>query len=386
MKLTVDTKQLSDALKKAKLTISPSDPSNALLQNFAVRAEGNRFTIVATDLQLATVCDIPAAVDEEGATTLPGMKFCQIVDNSSADELSISLGDKGHSANIVSGRYQGTLATLPFDDYPKVEDFSEERAVKTKRAELLTKLNRISFSVADNEAKKNLLAVYINAGFMQASDGAVTSVIEFDPNFTDVLIQALAVKDLIHILRSSEADEVAVCATDNFLLFKLGDDLFMTRLSTAKFPDIPKKIVEPTEENDIVFSVDRAKLKAAVNRIGITANEKTLSIGFFLAQSSDGTSTLNLSSSDNLGNKASEVLEVGYKGPELKLFFNYTRIADILTAMKEDATTFRLHENRKVPVRIQEDDPLFMCFLLRLTEQIVVEPTKPAEGDEVDEI
>ncbi|MBX4215996.1 hypothetical protein KW797_03530, partial [Candidatus Parcubacteria bacterium] len=245
MQLTVRTEDLRAALKKTKLTVSPTD-SNVVLQNFALRAENDEITLIATDLQLATVCVVPATVTEPGTTTLPGIKLISIVDHASSDVMTLKVDTGRQQATITAGEYVAQLVTLSFDDYPKLEDFKQEDVIKTDRALFAEKLDRISFSVCDNESKRNLLNVFINAGLMQATDSRVTTVIEFDSNFTDTLIPALAVKDLIKVLRASNVQEVELCATASFLLFRLGKDLFMTRLAAAKFPDIPKKVIAPT--------------------------------------------------------------------------------------------------------------------------------------------
>ncbi|MBX4215883.1 hypothetical protein KW797_02965, partial [Candidatus Parcubacteria bacterium] len=133
--------------------------------------------------------------------------------------------------------------------------------------------------------------------------------------------------------------------------------------------------------NKILLKVERAKLRAAINRVGVTASEKSLAVALDVRSSPTG-HTLALSSSDLLGNTSSEDLPAEFSGTEaFRAYFDYTRVLDILNALKGDHIEFRFSDNRKLPVRVQEDAPKFLCFIMRLSEQVISKPSEPGQGE-----
>lgn len=355
MKFKSNISELKVALTKAKTTISSKD-NQPVLRNFCLKLVGNALTILATDLDLSTVCHLTVEGKEDGLITIPGEKLFSIVNNANSDTIEFSIEDK--KATIKAGKYQANIQCLEADDFPSIAEFTSANPLKADRAAFLENLNRISFSISDNEARKNLLAVFINGGYIQASDGHVSSVCKFSSSIENTLIPSLAVPDLVRVLRNSSAEFIEIATTDSFLLFRLDRDLFITRLSQANFPDIPKKVLKPTEKNPIVATVEKKALIGVLNRVSITSNANSLAVNFKISNSK-----LELSAADLEGNVSTEEIDCEHN-QDAEFNLNYEYVLDICKSVSSDSISMKIHPNLRIPIRIDDGD--FTALLMRL--------------------
>ena len=197
MKFTVETNVLNEALKKAGATLSQKD-NTPLFRNFALKAKDDKLTIMSTDTDLATICVVPVTNVEEGEVTIPGAKFQNIA--KLTDSPNITVESEGTSIKVYSETTNYVLQGLDASEFPELAVITNQDTKKADRAQFLENLNRISFSISDNEARKNLLAVFIAKGYIQASDGHVSSVCKFDSQLDNLLIPSSAVTELVKVL------------------------------------------------------------------------------------------------------------------------------------------------------------------------------------------
>lgn len=403
VKFTVKTEDLKATLKKAKGTLSCND-QRVILKNFAIKADeaNQRLSVVSTDLDLSMISECDCIVPEGcgGAITIPGDQFMGIVDRAGSLDLELQADDYS-SALIKSGRFEARLSCLSPEDYPAVRDFKEAESHQTvDREKFLDSINRISFSICDNEARRMLLNVKIDKGEVFASDGKVTTASQLDyaSEFTDVMIPSLAVRDLVRVLRASDASALEVAKLDSFLMFKLGSDVFTARMSATQFPDIRKRGLIPTEKNDLQFTCSRQDLRDAVRRVACTSSERSKAVTFSIEGD-----ILTLSAYDRSGNSSKEQVDtkLGKKQADgnvtpfdqkVSILFDYVYVEDVLGAMREDEVTFKFHENIKVPVRIEE--PNFIVLMMRLSDTVLKQEEEeeadtkrqPSEGEVPDEV
>lgn len=358
MKFKTSIVDIKTALLKAKTTISQKDVQ-PVLRNFCLKLEGSTLSILATDLDLATVCKIMVEGTEDGIVTVPGLKFFDIVNLSSAENLEFYIADGSKQASVKAGKYSAFLQCLSADDFPTIAEFEESAILKADRGIFLESLNRISFSISDNEARKNLLAVFIDGGYIQATDGHVSSVTKFSGDIKNTLIPSLAVPDLVRVLRSSSADFIEVSSNASFLMFRLGKDLFVTRLSQAQFPDIPNKVLKPTENNNIVISVQKKEFLEAVRRVAITSNSNSNAVTFTASGK-----VLKISSIDVEGNNSEEEVDAQVS-EDIEFLANHGYIEDICKSIYSDSLVMKMASAIRVPIRIEDGD--FITLLMRLS-------------------
>lgn len=356
MKFTASVADLKSALLKAKSTIAIKE-IQPVLRNYCLKLEGDILTIISTDLELTTVCSIKVKPEEDGVITMPGDKLYAMILYASSADVTITVD--GNTATILAGSYKANLQCLPADDFPSWENKDNSAPIIMSRQKFLDALNRISFSISDNEARKNLLAVYINGGYIQASDGRVSSVCSFDSSVNGVLIPSLAVPDLVRVMKNAQAENLEISTSKSFLLFKLGKDFFMSRLSQASFPDIPNRILKPTEKNPIKIELSKSELTDALQRVAVTANQSNLAVDFNFKNGS-----LSLLSGDIDGNKSVEQIPAKCSEP-ITFSLNYEYVFDICKSVSSDNLLLKVHPQIRVPIRIEDGD--FIALLMRQT-------------------
>jgi len=396
IKFTVKQEDLLGALKKAKGTLACND-TRVILKNFAIKAsENGRLSIVSTDLDLTSVCECDAIVEIAGATTVPGDQFLGIIQR--AGSLDVTLEVDNNKAKISSGKFVAQLSCLAAEDFPSIADFPNDSKQEVQREKFLDTLNRISFSICDNEARKNLLNVMIDNGEMFASDAKVTTAthLDFAQDLTDIMIPSQAVRDLVRILRSSDSDILEIGKTSSFLMFRIDTDVFISRLSTSKFPDIRKRGLIPSANNDIHLTVERQALLDAVRRVSCTSSEKSRAVSLVA-----GAKNLNLSSYDRSGNSSQEDLDASLDrlvegsansiSEKMTFIFDHQYLEDVLSSLSTDSVTFKIADNIRMPVRLEE--PNFIVMIMRLSDTVLKEQDEeedekkqPSVGEAVDEV
>lgn len=360
-KVVVSLQGLVKALKQTKGTIATQDVQ-VLLRNYLITGDKEKgiLTLLATDLDLASVGVCPATISENFSIAVPGIKLVQIANSASCDAVTLII--KGQQMNISAGKFKCELQGLPSEDFPNFPDFDTLSASSVPRELFLTYLKRISFSINDNVVKKNLLAVHIAQGYIQASDGKVTAICKcsLSGKLNEITIPAMAVTDLIAALAVAEEADVEISELDAFLVFKVGESRFLARKSTAKFPDVLKIVVKPTDNINEIVSFDRDDFKSAVQRVSVVADEKSLAISLEITKDQ-----LKIFTHDAAGNKAEESVDASWNGEEgAKLKFNYTYLLDIMTSVIADSVRMKVPKSLRLPVRFDDTD--FSAFLMRL--------------------
>jgi DNA polymerase-3 subunit beta len=352
MKFTIATKDLIKAVQKASNTVSKSD-SNLLLRNYYLKAADNRLLIIATDLELSVVSECKAAVKEPGEVTVPGDQFYAIVTRADGDEFRFSL--EGDVASIKVGFFEASLKCLPATDYPAVPVCPTEfKTVPV--AKFVEALGNIGFAVCNNEARKNLCVVFINDGHMQAADGQAAATVAFKSDIENIAIPALALESLLAVLRTTDEKEAQLASNDNFLFFRLGQDLFITRTEHPKFPAVLEKYIRPLETNPFVLKVDKGHLTSVMGRVAATSEAERKSMKFQVKASGKG-HELEASAQDGNGNSSKEPLACEWSGPEdYSFFMSYAYMNEVLQKFKDNTVTIKLAESIKVPVRFAEGD------------------------------
>jgi DNA polymerase III sliding clamp (beta) subunit (PCNA family) len=368
MRFTAKNKSLLAALNKTRQTVAACNDTQPILTHFLMRCTGKKVSIASTDLDLSVVCDLVLEQEgEPGDATIPGQSLISIYNNSPEDEVTIEADNT--LAKITAGKFVGELKTLPCVDFPPIEKFPETQVdgvtlLSTKREPLAKYLKRVDFSITTNEARRNLMAVYINDGFLQASDGHCSAVCKFDPKILDVLIPSLAVNSLVNILKTSAIEEVEITMLPSYLMFRLSQDVYVARRSHSKFPNIPKSIIGPTANNELKLTLDKDRLVAAIRRVAVTSKSDSASVKFAIRNGE------LIVSSESEGGKSSEPIQCTWqKGPDpaepFECYFNHTYITNICGALETSQIVMKMAHEPRVPVRVDEGE--FTACLMRLT-------------------
>lgn len=362
MKIILDRQKLAKILLFIKNSIPKKEIEPILNSIYFKTLDDGKVQLVSTDLDLMAVGFVDAVIEEQGEVTIPGNKFISLVSKLSGEKIVIN--QKDTDVDIICGTYSGKFKTSDTASFPEARKIlSQEKIVSFKKEVISSAFKRIKFAVNQDEARKNLLAVQITKNGMVATNGKVTALFREAFNIEELYISSNSLNDLISVVDASSAETIEVYEDEAYLIFKLGEDIFFTRKTSVKFPDVFNKIDAPTKQNNtqkIKFKVK--DLKSAISRISLTSSEDSKLITLKVV----GPEHIEISAQDSKGFSSKETItllstnvDVGFE-----VNFNYEFILEILGKYASEDIEISLNPNIRMPARIEEEK--FTCLLMQL--------------------
>ncbi|MGH8030334.1 MAG: DNA polymerase III subunit beta, partial [Arenimonas sp.] len=118
-----------------------------VLANLLVQVEGGRLSMTGTDLEVEMIARCAVEDAQDGETTIPARKLFEIV-RALPDGARITLSLAGDKVTVQAGRSRFTLATLPGNDFPAIEDLELVERVRVPEASLKELIERTAFAMA----------------------------------------------------------------------------------------------------------------------------------------------------------------------------------------------------------------------------------------------
>lgn len=244
MKLQVTQANLSKALNTVARVANSRNPL-AILSNVLLKAENNRLSIAATNLDIGITQFIGSKIEKEGAITVPARLMQDFVSSLPDSVLNLELTD--NKLHITNDQYQSTINGIVADDFPVMPAIKEGVTWKSPALEFKKALSQVVFAASADDARPVLNGVFFHSvgsqAVLAATDsyrlaenklGKATKPINF-------LVPASAAQDLLRIINDTDK-EVIVTHDDQQVLFEVGDVSLVARLIEGNYPDYHKLI------------------------------------------------------------------------------------------------------------------------------------------------
>ena len=299
------------------------------LSNILVKADKNKISLTATDLEIELVTTLNIIADETGETTLPARKLLDIC-KALPEESSISITVDTNKALVKSGRSRFSLSTLPADDFPSLETINAVAEFELPQKTLKELIDKTAFAMALQDVRYYLngLLLEVSAGLLRAvaTDGHRLAYCEKQADcdlaeMKQVIVPRKGIQELVRLLNDSE-DALNVILGSNHIRVEVGDIRFTSKLIDGRFPDY-NRVIPDDGKNTI--TADRDALRQALVRASILSNEKYRGIRLVI----DG-NVLELQAQNPDQEEADVELEVDYKGDALEIGFNVNYMLDVL--------------------------------------------------------
>ena len=131
-----------------------------ILSNILINAKVNSVTLSATDMDLSITETVNSTVIEEGSITTPAQTLYEIVRKIQEGSDIELISNDGNKLSVRSGKSKFSLACLPKDDFPKIDEVKLEDEFVIKN-EILgpswspKKNNALKTIVTEKEATKD---------------------------------------------------------------------------------------------------------------------------------------------------------------------------------------------------------------------------------------
>jgi len=314
-----------------------------VLANLLTRIEHNQLSLTGTDLEVEMVARCPLIDAEAGEITIPARKLFDIV-RALPDGSTVALQLTGEKVTIQAGRSRFSLASLPAQDFPQIDEEDSTERVEVPESVLKELIERTAFAMAQQDVRyflNGLLFDLSETGLRcVATDGHRLAVCEAALDAPvqqkrQLIVPRKGVQELQRLLEGGNR-VLTLELGRTHLRVKRDDVSFTSKLIDGKFPDYTAVI--PIGANQEV-RVNRDALRAALQRAAILSNEKYHGVRVEISPGQ-----LRIQSHNPEQEEALEEVEAETHVDGLSVGFNVNYLLDALNALRGEQALLLLRD------------------------------------------
>ena len=330
-----------------------------VLSGVRLALTGDRLTITGSDLELTITAEIAVTGQADGATVVPSRLAADVVRSLSPGAVTVSVTDD--QVDIVSGRSEFSLRTLPHDEFPRITE-AEGDEVQLDTGALAAALRQVVPAASADDHRPILTGVLLAAhqGGLRlvATDSYRLAVRDLQgasvlSEGQKVLVPSRALAELNRVLDAGSTVSLRLGERD--ASFTAGDVRLTTRLIEGEFPNY-EGLIPANQANKL--TVSREALLDALRRVKLLARESTTPVR--LQMSSDGLKLVAVT--QDVG-EAHEQLDSKYEGTDLTVAFNPEFLLQGVEVAGGDEVTIDTVDALK-PAVVRGSEPESFLYLL----------------------
>ncbi len=315
-----------------------------VLANLLVQVRQGGLALTGTDLEVEMVSR--SHLDEgaeDGEITIPARKWFDIV-RALPDGSKVTMTQSGDKVSLQAGRSRFSLATLPANDFPSIDEVDATERVEITESALKELIDRTSFAMAQQDVRYYLngLLFDLRDGILRcvATDGHRLALCEAQLNGDSrakrqIIVPRKGVHELQRLLEGGDR-VIELELGRNHLRVKRDDVTFTSKLIDGKFPDY--EAVIPIGADKLV-TMDREELRAALQRVAILSNEKYRGVRLEVTPGQ-----LHISSHNPEQEEAQEEVEADTRVEGVTIGFNVTYLLEALSSLRDEKVVLALRD------------------------------------------
>ena len=361
MKIQVTQRNLKSALAIVS-RVADTRASLPILSNILIKADNNRISLSATNLEVAITRTIGGKIINQGSVTAPAKLLNDYVSTLPENNIDIELED--NKITLVSGKYRSSINTMPKEDFPEIPHINKE-AIEVPPESLKQALNQTVFAASKDESRPVLTGV-----LMKPTESAVKVVATDSYRLAEKTISGMSLEDSVLIPASSAQDilraisdgqETAQLAVEETQAqFTIGETEIITRLIEGKFPEYESLL---PEQEDVVAEVSKSELINIAKTASLFARESAGSITVVISEEDQ---TLSISSvASQVGETRTEISAKAAGDGDITL--NSRFLIEALNAFDKDLVKIKF-SGRLKPCIISpvDDNPNYIHVIMPL--------------------
>jgi DNA polymerase-3 subunit beta len=363
MRFKVQKDDLVKAIQTVQNVIT-SKSALPILSNILIEGQTNNLRLTATDLDIGITCVIPVDMQESGSIAVPAKRFSDIVKEFPVDVINVTT-KKNNQITIDSDMCQFKIMGLVKEEFPKLPEFKDKKAIKIEQFVLKQTLSLTSFAVSFDETRYVLNGILfkITKGvlILVSTDGKRLAIAERKlPLESEIeLSMIVPIKTIQELSRNlKDEGELSLIVNTNQVLFDLGDVGIVSRLIEGEFPDY-KQVIPPASENKM--KVGRNQFLLAIRRAALLSTQDYQAVKLEVFKNK-----LAISKSTPDVGEFHEELEVEYQGKELVIGFNPVYLMDVMKILNEETVSLELVDAEK-PGVIRMSGYIYIVLPMRLS-------------------
>lgn len=333
MHVTIQKDQLLDRLELVS-RVSTKHITLPVLQCVLLRAEGNEFTLHATNLEIGIESKLSVDVKEEGSVAVPASTLTQTIQCMSVTEVTLRTEE---GSLVIEGSGSETyIKTIPHEEFPHIPRIKESGQILNKELFSLG-IKTASFAASVSSIKPELGSVHI----LQKREHSLTfvSTDSFRLMEKTVLQKGFILQEPILIPQKNAIELARVCdiresdpefkVNENQCALEFKDGVYITsRLTSGSFPDYEQIIPKEYSTHSTLLKNDLAN---AFKKTNIFLN-KFLQVGLYVSASS-----VTISANSGEIGTTTESLKAQTTGEDLNLNFNQRYLSEPLNHMSDES-------------------------------------------------
>lgn len=273
MKATLQTKALSDALKRVMPVLGKT--TIPVLSNVLIEAQGSTLKLTGTNSDQWISVSVEAQVSQPGATTSPVRRFHQAVSLLDTKEVEISTDEK-ENLTLIGGSRKAKLAGIAASEFPPMLQIEKGVALfceAEKLAEWLRLLQPFQSSDVGRLMLWGIHCLSTKEGLMlQATDGR--ALLQIETTIPCEKLECILPTPAVTSIIAATADgEISISVGENSAIFSGDGWTVASKLLNLSYPNVDAAIPDPASLKD-GFTVNREELMAALGYAGAFSTDK----------------------------------------------------------------------------------------------------------------
>ena len=283
-----------------------------VLANLLARVRDGQLSLTGTDLEVEMVARTSVEDAQDGEITIPARKLFEIV-RALPDGSRVTVSQSGDKVSVQAGRSRFSLASLPANDFPSVDEVEATESVSVPEAALKELIERTAFAIALCEAA------------LEGGHGSKRQII----------VPRKGVQELQRLLEGGDRT-LELELGRSHIRVKRDDVTFTSKLIDGKFPDY-EAVIPIGADREV--KIDREVLRAALQRASILSNEKYRGVRVEVSPGQ-----LRISSHNPEQEEAQEEVEADTHVDGLAIGFNVNYLLDALSALRDEYVVLQLRD------------------------------------------
>jgi DNA polymerase III subunit beta len=327
-----------------------------VLANLLARVDGDQLSLTGTDLEVEMVARTRVDDAQPGETTIPARKLFEIV-RALPDGSKVTISQTGDKVTVSAGRSRFTLASLPANDFPSLDEVDATERVTVGEASLKELIERTGFAMAQQDVRYYLNGLLFDlrdqALRCVATDGhrlALCEAVLQDTVQTkrQIIVPRKGVLELQRLLEGGDR-ELELEMGRSHIRVKRDDVTFTSKLIDGRFPDY-EAVIPIGADREV--KIDREAFRAALQRAAILSNEKYRGVRIEVTPGQ-----LKINAHNPEQEEAQEEVEADTRVDSLTIGFNVNYLLDALSALREEHVVLQLRDaNSSALVREASSD------------------------------
>lgn len=344
MKFQIEKAALLNALNMVFGAV-PNKPTIQVLNNFAIRLEGNALEISATDLDLGIRVKLDVLGESDGAVVVNARKLLDLVKSLIDPKIETITVEVVDYLVTVRWSEHGKASITGFDvsDFPPLPDVEDGGSFQLSKSELEFLASKTAFAVSTDQTRMSL-----NGVFVEVKDGKLVMVATDGHRLGKAFVELenatlekgviVPPKPIQFALKSvSGESNIEVRISDTYVLFASEGVQIISKLIEGPYPKYEAVIPVKFERT---VQVNRVEFFNKITTVCSMSNARTRMIRLQL----DGNQMELFANDANIGGDSTEALSVIHEGEgTFCIGFNGQYLLEVLKLCQSDEVVFKMN-------------------------------------------